>query len=169
MTDELLAEAEHEIITLLGRAYTMFRKEVVQCDPLPEPGSVERDDLDEFCDKVHQLQHTVMAQAAARAYPDMYRRVGKVFETIASEQDKDESGADEVHGRKEPHGPGTHHGRVRPAAHLHQHDETEDDYPRQDQTEVQFRPCSRTCHGFGPCPECNDTGFVFVQTSSWLD
>jgi hypothetical protein len=84
-TDEpdpgLLTEAEHTIVTLLGRAASKFRIDVIgDSGELPVPGSVERDDLAEFVDKVHQLQHVVLAQAAARAYPNRYRSAGRVPE-----------------------------------------------------------------------------------------
>lgn len=31
----------------------------------------------EACDKIHQLQHMIMAQAAARAYPELFRLHGE--------------------------------------------------------------------------------------------
>lgn len=37
-------------------------------------------DLMELCAHIHAIQHSVMAQAAARAYPDTYRLLGQVRE-----------------------------------------------------------------------------------------
>lgn len=39
-------------------------------------GDSRHHDLSEAVDKIHQLQHTVMAQAAARAYPHLFRLLG---------------------------------------------------------------------------------------------
>jgi len=39
-------------------------------------GNSVKHDIAEMVDKVHQLQAMVLAQAAARAYPDMYRPLG---------------------------------------------------------------------------------------------
>lgn len=36
-------------------------------------------DLREGVDKIHQLQHTVMAQAAARAFPERFRLLGSTI------------------------------------------------------------------------------------------
>lgn len=39
-------------------------------------GPTRDHDLNEACARIHDLQHAVMAQAAARAYPGSYRRLG---------------------------------------------------------------------------------------------
>lgn len=64
-----LTGAERALITKLGECMTAF-KDIA--------GTDHDADLDEVCDKIHQLQHTVMAQAAARAYPEDYRLLGVV-------------------------------------------------------------------------------------------
>lgn len=42
-------------------------------------GPTRMQDLTEMVDKIHQIQHTVMAQAAARAYPGTFRLLGEVI------------------------------------------------------------------------------------------
>ncbi len=43
-------------------------------------GGTRHFDLHEGVDKIHQLQHMVMAQAAARAYPGLFRVLGGVID-----------------------------------------------------------------------------------------
>jgi hypothetical protein len=62
MTEPLLTDGEHEAIRLLGQAFSVWAKD-----------GVTGKDMDEFVSIIHQGQHMVMAQAAARAYPDLYR------------------------------------------------------------------------------------------------
>lgn len=69
--EELLTDAEHEIIDLLGRAAGIYSREVLGGDE-----NNRYYDLAEFVHHVHLLQHAVMAQAAARAYPARYRLAG---------------------------------------------------------------------------------------------
>lgn len=74
--DELLTDAERRVVDLLAKAAETFRLEVVapQDGPTWSPSDA---DVAEFVDKVHQLQNAVLAQAAARAYPDRYRLLGR--------------------------------------------------------------------------------------------
>lgn len=65
-----LTEAEHRVVALLAEAYTLYAQEVVAVGP------TRSHDLGEFGARTHDLQHAVMAQAAARAYPDLYRLAG---------------------------------------------------------------------------------------------
>jgi len=67
---ELLTEAEHDLIKLLGACASLFSTNVVG------DGPTRAHDVDEFCSRVHDLQARVMAQAAGRAYPDRYRLAG---------------------------------------------------------------------------------------------
>ncbi len=71
---ELLTGAEHEVVELLGQAASSFAVNVVDFNPATRAA-----DIDEFCSRIHDLQARVMAQAAARAYPDRYRRSGTVL------------------------------------------------------------------------------------------
>jgi hypothetical protein len=68
---ELLTDIEHELIIKLGECANIFCNQIAWAD-------VE-DDKNEFIDKIHQLQHTVLAQAGARAYPDRYRLAGRTI------------------------------------------------------------------------------------------
>lgn len=60
--DGLLTEREHEVCRLLALAYNEYLAT-----------GAKGPDLGEFATAVHHAQHAVMAQAAARAYPDLYR------------------------------------------------------------------------------------------------
>ena len=68
MTDAL-TEMEHEAVTLLGRLAGLM-------------GAIIGDEQEAYFDRiemvhhVHVLQRMVLAQAAARAYPDRYRLMG---------------------------------------------------------------------------------------------
>lgn len=57
-----LTEAEHELITDIGRCMSDFHS-LEQLHPA---------DIDEFKHHVHALQNIVMSRAAQRAYPDKY-------------------------------------------------------------------------------------------------
>lgn len=65
---ELLTELEHSTIDLLGMVYS----NIVQI----AHGSDLPGDLQEAASRVHDLQHMIMANAAARAYPERYRLIG---------------------------------------------------------------------------------------------
>ena len=68
--DELLTPDEHGLVTLLGEAAVLYQKRVVA------NGRTREYDCAEFISRIHDLQHAVMAQAAARAYPHLYRVAG---------------------------------------------------------------------------------------------
>jgi hypothetical protein len=68
---ELLTADEHEAVRLIGELVGLFRKIVGD-------GPNRIGDLNEFTRTIHVLQNTILAQAAARAYPDRYRLVGGV-------------------------------------------------------------------------------------------
>ena len=74
---ELLTEAEQEAIEMAGRLYDHIVQKVIVDGPTREH------DCNELVADIHRIQHTVMAQAAARAYPNKYRvlggMVGKVW------------------------------------------------------------------------------------------
>lgn len=69
MTNEALTELEHSTIDILGLAYT----NIVQITK----GAEVSGDLAEAASRIHDLQNMVMANAAARAYPDRYRLLGQ--------------------------------------------------------------------------------------------
>ena len=70
----LLTDAEHTAVTAVADAWAAICKVVGN-------GPTRGADLGEVVIHVHALQHFVMAQAAARAYPDIYRLAG---ETLAA-------------------------------------------------------------------------------------
>lgn len=65
--EELLTDDEHALVERLGKCYTDF---VALC------GHDIPSDKAEFAAQIHNLQYMVLANAAARAYPDRYRRRG---------------------------------------------------------------------------------------------
>ena len=67
---ELLTDAEHGLIVRIGECACAFASII-------NDGAMLGYDSREFSDKIHQLQHMVMSQAAARAYPDRYRLLGE--------------------------------------------------------------------------------------------
>ena len=69
--NELLTEQEQELVKLLGDCYNLFTK---VCG---NDSKVRVFDLQEFALHIHNCQNTVLAQAAARAYPDLYRLAGE--------------------------------------------------------------------------------------------
>ncbi len=71
---ELLTEEERDLISLLGNCFNAFTR-------IAGDGPTREADIGEFCSLIHHLQQYVMSQAAARAYPDLYRLIG---ETLSS-------------------------------------------------------------------------------------
>lgn len=74
---ELLTEVEHEAIDMAGRLWTLIRTEVIGHGP------TRVSDVSELTAFIHGIQHIVMAQAAARAYPDRYRLQGGLITPTA--------------------------------------------------------------------------------------
>lgn len=70
---DLLTEDERRAIELAGELYGVLCK--VVGDGPPREG-----DLAELCSSIHVVQRAVMAQAAARAYPEQYRLLGEVLQ-----------------------------------------------------------------------------------------
>lgn len=69
----LLTAAEHRAVEEAGKLYTFIARHI--CGE----GPTRSHDLAELAQHVHAIQHLVMAQAAARAYPDTYRLMGESF------------------------------------------------------------------------------------------
>jgi hypothetical protein len=70
---ELMTEAEHTAVELAGKLWTHIVTKVIG------RGHTRQADVREVTTLVHHIQRAVMAQAAARAYPDRYRRLGDVL------------------------------------------------------------------------------------------
>lgn len=68
----LLTEDEHLAIKLAGELWDVLCKIVGD-------GPSRYGDLAELCSSIHAIQRAVMAQAAIRAYPDLYRPLGEVL------------------------------------------------------------------------------------------
>jgi chaperonin GroEL (HSP60 family) len=78
MTD-LLTDAEH----------TAMATTVALANQLAEivgDGSTSHGDIAEVVHHLHAIQRTILAQAAARAYPDRYRLLGRVIDRPAAPQ-----------------------------------------------------------------------------------
>jgi hypothetical protein len=67
---ELLTLAEHHAMKLAAELMGYVAREIIG------DGMSRRQDLAELAIHVHGIQNMVMAQAAARAYPDRYRLLG---------------------------------------------------------------------------------------------
>lgn len=66
---ELLTPAEHDAIAMAGQLWN-------QLCAITENGPAREGDLRELCFHIHGIQRAVLKQAAARAYPDLYRLLG---------------------------------------------------------------------------------------------
>jgi len=69
MTD-LLTPAEHHALALTADLANLTKEIIAN-------GSTRNDDDAEITAHIHVIQHTIMAQAAARAYPEQYRLLGE--------------------------------------------------------------------------------------------
>mgnify|MGYP006913924161 FL=1 len=74
----MLSPAEMRILALLGEVANLYRNEVLGHGPTRDS------DWDEFALRLHAVQHMVMKQAAARAYPTKFRLAGEVVRPDAS-------------------------------------------------------------------------------------
>jgi hypothetical protein len=63
---QLLTRDEHRVIKMLAQAFNLWAE-----------SGVKGNDLAEFAMAIHHAQQAVMAQAAARAYPGVYRLAGQ--------------------------------------------------------------------------------------------
>lgn len=74
MTAELLTLEEKHAIAMAAQLASFLAIDVV------EDGPTREDDLNELLVHIHAIQNAVLAQAAARAYPGRYRRLGAVLD-----------------------------------------------------------------------------------------
>lgn len=70
--DDLLTATEQEAVKMAGDLWGMLCQ-IVDIGPTRDA------DLAELIPHVHAIQRTVMAQAAARAYPEKYRLLGSTL------------------------------------------------------------------------------------------
>jgi hypothetical protein len=66
---EFLTEEERDTVALAGELWNQL------CRIVPG-GPTRAADLSELCVHIHAIQHAIMANAAARAYPGRYRLLG---------------------------------------------------------------------------------------------
>lgn len=71
-TTPLLTDNEKEAIKMAGVLWGLLTDIVGNDAPRDS-------DLNELVKPIHQIQRTIMAQAAARAYPTEYRLLGEVI------------------------------------------------------------------------------------------
>ena len=69
---EMLTEAERDLVQKLGSCWVDYSAIVGR-------GPSRAADCNEFVARIHDLQHAVMSQAAARAYPTEFRLLGESF------------------------------------------------------------------------------------------
>jgi hypothetical protein len=72
-SSDFLTSHEHQAITDAGKLYTHIANNIIA------HGATRDDDLQEIRTAIHVIQHAIMAQAAARAYPTRYRLLGDVI------------------------------------------------------------------------------------------
>lgn len=68
--DGLLTDAEHRAMDLTVELRNVIRNEIIA------EGAGARQDRAELAADIHRIQHRILRQAAARAYPDRYRLLG---------------------------------------------------------------------------------------------
>jgi chaperonin GroEL (HSP60 family) len=78
MTD-LLTDAEH---AAMATTVTLAN----QLAEIIGDGTTSNGDIAEVVHHLHAIQRTILAQAAARAYPDRYRLLGRVIDRPAAPQ-----------------------------------------------------------------------------------
>lgn len=68
----ILTDAEHAAIRMAGDLWGLLCRIV-------DDGPTREADLGELIPHVHAIQQAVMSQAAGRAYPELYRRLGSTL------------------------------------------------------------------------------------------
>lgn len=72
MTTDGLTADEIEAMDLTARLANI-------CVVIVGSGPTRQGDLNELITHIHNIQHAIMAQAAARAHPDRFRLLGQVI------------------------------------------------------------------------------------------
>lgn len=70
LVPEIMTAAEHRAMELTAELAKLMRHEIIA------EGPAWRNDHREFMADLHHIQHRILKQAAARAYPDLYRLLG---------------------------------------------------------------------------------------------
>lgn len=80
-----------KLANLLRKICVTPKKPLVHSASLDQWKSNQDNDWNECAVEIHVIQHRIMAQAAARAYPDKYRLMGAFFnhksETLQSAEE----------------------------------------------------------------------------------
>lgn len=77
---DLLTESEHRAMAMTADLWNLLVGDVVG------HGSAREGDIAELASDIHRIQERVLAQAAARAYPDKYRLLGCDLTTVEVER-----------------------------------------------------------------------------------
>lgn len=72
-SEPLLSEYEHEAMDLTARLANLLAQDIVGFE------ETRAHDLNELVGHIHVVQKAIMGQAAARAYPDRYRLLGRTL------------------------------------------------------------------------------------------
>ena len=72
-----LTDAEHRFMELTAELMSLFVREIVANDGWPSRVM----DINEMAARIHAIQYPVLAQAAARMHPSMYRLLGAEVES----------------------------------------------------------------------------------------
>lgn len=68
---DLLTPAELRALDLTTELTNLLAGEIIG------DGATRSGDINEMCKRIHDVQHMIMAQAAARAYPERFRLLGE--------------------------------------------------------------------------------------------
>lgn len=76
---KLLSDDEFEALDLTADLFDLVAHRIIERGPSADA------DLREFTSHIHAIQHTIMSQAAARAYPKSLRLLGASLEALRGE------------------------------------------------------------------------------------
>lgn len=77
---EPLTQHEHRAMELTAELWNLI------CQEIAQDGRSRTGDLGEIANHIHGIQRAILAQAAARAYPDRYRLMGGELAYVIEEQ-----------------------------------------------------------------------------------
>jgi len=82
----VLTTAERKALELTGELANLVHHQVISGGPMHDH------DWNEFAMRIHAVQHMIMAQAAARAYPDDFRLLGGTIGSASQPPGNPQSG-----------------------------------------------------------------------------